>query len=447
MDPGETAGTIDPNNPENIRACERCHDIGTLHTLKTFPGFPGGAQEAHFGDFNAWEAVGFHAGGGGDEPTTYRTFSADEQCFGCHGELISAPPAVDVCTGYLPSIADITPKSGACYTYVTVTGLNFGEEQYDDSFVQIKQSGTGYPWVNLPASSWTETQIACEIPCWTFTKGNYKVRVQTNCGNSNKVNFALKDWGTLLTVLPDKGPCGTWLTLTGSGFTGSRRDTTTTVGDTGIERFVKLVASQGQYLVKKYRNWTDTQVEAKFYNLSQDDNEDYLEDVPIKKCSGGVSTWLGSYEVYFVTVYYEEGSGDGAFGSDDTIRQVTISDPEIFELTGLPVIFRLNPDKIDRGSRLKIAGQNFGPYQTDGVIKVGRKAQYNPDLCRGKTCYKDDPTLLPIGGKIQDKNVFWSNTLLKVKFKVPTKWQGKNRFVWVEKDGKASPASRITINP
>jgi hypothetical protein len=444
----------DPYNPELIRYCQVCHDVGTLHTLKTLdPGFPGGALQPHVGDYYAWEAVGFHAGGGDGIPTTYRKFNPDEQCFGCHADLIPDSPVLADCSGFTPSISTMTPQSGACYTYVTLTGVNFGVEQLEDSFVQMRLKPTaGNPWEPMPVYSWTDTQIEFEIPCWTLVPGNYQVRVSAACGNSAKVTFALKDWGTLLSVSPDQGPCGTTLTLTGSGFGGGQNVPTGTAGDTGIARFVKLVASSGQYLVKQYPSWSDTQVTAKFYNLSQDYNEDYLEDAPIKKCNGSVSSWLGSYEVYFVTVYYEE-SGTSGFDAGDTIMQVTLSDPELFELTAQPVIFRLNPDSIDPRTRLKVAGQNFGPYQTDGIIKVGSKAQWiggttAPILCRGKNCYKYPANIgeLSTGGKVLDRNVLWSNTILKVKFKVPTKWRGKKKWIWIEKDGKISNASKILIN-
>jgi hypothetical protein len=422
----------DPANPELIRYCQVCHDVGTLHTLKTlYPGFPGGALQPHVGDYYAWEATGFHDPDAGDIPSTYRQFSANEQCFGCHADLIPWPPWCDDCWGYRPAIhyGAVSPKSGACYTYVRLRGENFGEEQFEDSFVQMRKSDSD-PWTNVPVYSWTETQIEFEIPCGAFEKGNYRIRVQQSCGYGNQVGFALKDWGTLLSVVPRQSPCSTWLTLTGSGFGGGRSYTTTTVGETGVERFVKLVGPEGEYIVKRYRNWTDTQVEARFYNLSQDDNGDYIEDAPIKKCNGSVSTWLGSYEVYFVTVYYEE-NGTAGFDAGDTIYQVTISDPSPMELTPDPVVFRLNADEIANRTRLKVRGQNFGDLQGAGEIRIGTKAAAeNPALAQGK---------------LLDKNVIWSNTVLKVKLKVPTKWQGKTKYVWVEKDGKKSNFKRVNI--
>jgi hypothetical protein len=290
-----------------------------------------------------------------------------------------------------------------------------------------------YPWTNVPAYSWTDTQIEFEIPCGTFTKGNYKVRVQTSCGNSNQVVFVLKDSCCLGPwVSPDSGPCGTWLTLFGSGFTGSQNTAPNASGD-GIVRFVKLVASHGEYFVKKYRNWTDTHIEVRFYNLWEDTDGDFVGDAEIKRCGGSLDPWPGPYQLYFVSLYYNDSDSNGDYTAGDTIQQVTISDPVPFELTPDPVVFRLNAREIPNRTRLKVRGQNFGDLQGAGEIRIGTKsAAQEPTLGRGK---------------LLDKNVIWSNTVLKVKLKVPTKWQGKTKYVWVEKDGKKSNYKRIKILP
>jgi hypothetical protein len=112
----------------------------------------------------------------------------------------------------------------------------------------------------------------------------------------------------------------------------------------------------------------------------------------------------------------------------DTITQVTFSDPVYFELTADPVIYRLNPDSIDSGNRLKVLGLNFGPYQTTGEVRVGKKAQAL--------------SALPAQGKLLTVTA-WSNTQLKVKFKSPA---GTTRYVWVEKDGVKSNFKKIHVN-
>jgi hypothetical protein len=292
------------------------------------------------------------------------------------------------------------------------------------------------PWsaaVNVPVYSWTETQIEFEIPCWTFTAANYKVRVKTNCGGSNAVTFALKEWGTLLSASPDSGPCSTTITLTGSGFGATRFKAPGPTGEGGIARFVDFVASQGTYTATSYSNWSDTSVDVKFYNFFRDDSEprNFVADGAdpiISKCDGGDQTWLGSYSVYFVTVYYTDTDLSGDLTAADVITQTTFSDPVLFELTADPVVYRLNPDSIDSGNRLKILGLNFGPYQTTGVVRVGKKAQAL--------------SALPGQGKLLTVTA-WSNTQLKVKFKAPS---GTTRYVWVEKDGVKSNFKKIKVN-
>jgi hypothetical protein len=111
--------------------------------------------------------------------------------------MIPDPPYCwDSCRGYVPAInhlEGISPASGTCSTYVTLRGQNFGDTKATDSLIQMRKSDL-YPWTNVLAYTWTDTEIVFEIPCGAFARGNYKVRVQTTCGNSNQVVFALKDW-------------------------------------------------------------------------------------------------------------------------------------------------------------------------------------------------------------------------------------------------------------
>jgi hypothetical protein len=240
----------------------------------------------------------------------------------------------------------------------------------------------------------------------------------------------------LLSASPSAGPCSTQITLTGSGFGSTRFKAPDPVtGEGGIARMVDFVASQGTYTATTYSAWSDTSATVKFYNFFRDDSDprNYVADGAdpiISKCDGGDQTWLGSYSVYFVTVYYTDAAPalNGVLDPADTITQVTYSDPVMFELTADPVIYRLNPDHIDSGSRVKVFGLNFGPFQTTGELRVGKKSQANnPALGQGKVL----------------KVTSWSNTLIKAKFKAPS---GTTRFIWVEKDGVKSNFKKIKVN-
>jgi hypothetical protein len=423
----------DPANPELIRYCELCHGCLVLMT-----------NPQHMNDSSNWEAVGFHAPDPDTEPTGYRLFYETEKCFACHpgGTVPEPPPLITVCFGYGPDapaidhVGGISPVAGGCGAFVTLRGENFGLEQYEDSFVQMRKSNS-HPWTNIPVLSWTQTQIEFEIPCGTLVKGNYRVRVYQGCGEgSNEVGFALTESHIFS---PTPGPCSAVITLSGAGF-GDTRNTAPdgVTGEGGITRLVDFVGSQGTYTATTYPAWSDTSVKVKFYNFFRDDSDprNFVADGTdplITKCNGGDPTWLGVYAIYLVTVYYTDTDLSGDLTATDVMTDATFSDPVPFELTADPVIYRLNSDGIDRGERLKIRGLNFGADQTDGEIRVGTKLQADHAALGKGTCL--------------DRNVSWSDTLLKVKLNVPAKWQGKTRFVWVEKDGKKSNSQRIKILP
>jgi len=459
IDPNDQS--YDPYNPELIRYCMLCHDIGTLHTI-----------QPHVVGVNGWEAVGFHdpEDPGIDTPTTYRSFTANEMCIGCHADSIPEDtPDVGLCTGGVPAITLMDPTSGACTTIVTLRGSIFGAEKFEDSYVQMKGPKAGNPWNTLtwdwtpPIYSWTENQIEFEIPCEGVEAppaGLYRVRVVNACGASNNVVFALNEWGTLLSISPQSGPCDTWITLTGSGF-GSSSDVPPdgVTGLGGIHRGVDFVSSQGTYTAKQVQWTSDTQIRARFFNMFEDGEDPVLEmrnfvqddgsdpdgcpnEPTITKCQ---DIAIGTFEVYFWTVYYTDTDLSGGLTCGDDIQQVTISDPELFELVALPTIFRLNPDSIDRGNRLKILGWKFGPYQNLGEVRIGGKlaARQNGLNRPGKN---DLPLVLDLGKELT-KVRSWSSTIVKVKCSVPTKWKGKSKYVWIEKDGMKSNWKKLNINP
>jgi hypothetical protein len=98
-----------------------------------------------------------------------------------------------------------------------------------------------------------------------------------------------------------------------------------------------------------------------------------------------------------------------------------------FELTNVPFITGINPNKQERNKRFRIFGVNFGPTMTTGEVHIGSRKQYNTD---------------PFGkGKIQPAHriKLWSNTKIAVKMRVPPTWAGTTRRVWVVKDGASGP--------
>jgi PKD repeat protein len=129
---------FDPFDPETIRACERCHTKETLHAV-------------HRQDFYGWEAVGFHASGNpGTSPETYRLFTSDEMCVGCHG---SVPP--------IPAIARLRPRSLRPDMALKIIGSNFGDTQ-GNSVVHINDQT--FDSTSAKIRLWSDTKIKLRVP-------------------------------------------------------------------------------------------------------------------------------------------------------------------------------------------------------------------------------------------------------------------------------------------
>jgi hypothetical protein len=476
----------DPNNPELIRYCEICHSIRTLHII-----------QPHLADTNGWAAIGFHAGGGGSVPTTYRKFGdlpyvppqvnpgfyLTEMCWACHADNVvpyewffTYVPAID-------TIGGISPTAGSCGMIGQLRGNFFGEEQFEGSNVQMKLKADPLaPWISVPIRSWTDSLIEFQIPCWTFAPGNYLVRVHTeagyyNNGNSNRVVFTMMNGngGPQLNITPASGPCSTIITLSGYGFENERSRILPGQTYYGIDHVVDFVASNGEFTATKYMSWSDSQIQVKVYNWFQDGTDtcsidpntgqprnerNFVQDIGDENADASITCdntapiydecaaepvlkacnelGLGAYSVYVKTIYFGDDDASGDLSCGDTIYQVWTSGPVTFEITNDPYIRRLNPKQITDVDAapyplLKIFGGNFGLTQEDG------------DSVRiGNESAALKPALGR--GKEQTKVVLWSNTLIKVRAKqIPNAWRGKKMWVWVEKGGIKSNIKPLSI--
>jgi hypothetical protein len=78
-----------------------------------------------------------------------------------------------------------------------------------------------------------------------------------------------------------------------------------------------------------------------------------------------------------------------------------------------------------------LRGINFGDMQTDGEVRIGKRAEAeNPAL--GK-------------GELLDRVKHWSDTKVVVQLKVNKTWEGKHRFIWMEKAGQKSNYEKVEI--
>jgi hypothetical protein len=367
---------------------------------------------------------------------------------------------------------------GSCGALVAIRGTDFGAEHIAGRDVQIRASSLD-PWQTLPVHAWTDNYIEVEIPCWTFAPGNYRIRVHTEGGNSNQRTFTLKDTPTVLAVNdnvgdPDSGPCGSWLQLTGSG--GFDVNRAHMAGDSyhGVTHIVDLVASSGEYTATTYRNWSDTSIEARVWNLFKDggggnppygqpdecsidpitglnrNQRNFVQDPAAKEnfCGTGrgcdaeptiprcdcLST--GTYNIYVKAIYFGDDDASGNLTCGDTIFEVEKSDPVLYELTNEPVINKLNPKSIvDPNAApyplLKIYGGNFNPTQTGGTVRISSKANAM------------SPTLGL--GTVQNNIKLWSDTLIKVRVNAPNTWRGTTKYLWVEKGGYKSNYKPLSV--
>ena len=502
----------DPYNPELGRYCQICHSMRTLHTI-----------EPHVAQHPGWFPVGFHAndndldglidediidtldndGDGyvdedpvgtlGPDPFVYATwavqcpgspeqtpgYTADMQCWGCHAD--SVPPySGDIgCEPFIDLGPEgLIPIAGSCGLQVTIRGGCFGEEQTVGRSVELKIAPG--VWIQMPVHAWTDNVIEWEVPCWTLAAGNYKVRVATEEGNSNALNFTVKDHPTLTGISPASGGCGTTVTLTGSGGFSPSRKTPPSVADPtnsyyGIYHTVDFVSSQGTYTVNNdmFGAWSDTSVDVTLSKVFEDqvdtcgdptDKRNFVRDtgatVPSGACSGHVCPeepkiddceclGLGVYQVYMKAIYYGDEDGDDTLSCGDIIFQVEKSDPVQFELVQAPFINKVKPNPSERffyedcgggcvllhKNIVKIIGYNFGPTQGAGdEVRLGSMSQYD-DNCTGVNPDAGKP--LPVK--------MWSATKIKVKLKGKPEWDGKTKYLWVKKAGVCSAPMPVGI--
>src|SRR3972149_727475 len=463
----------DPDNPELIRYCEICHSIRTLHTIGP-----------HVSNHDGWKPVGFHAGGGGTDPTQYAKwgplnyqpqvnpgYTADIQCFGCHGNSVPPWEEDPVCK---PVIDRQSPVTGSCSMIVVLRGDCFGSEHITGRKVELKLKDDPLaPWINMPIHAWKNTYIEFEIPCWTLVPGNYLVRVHTENGNSNKTIFTIKDSPSLLSITPTSGPCAERITMNGDGFDNRQSKMFDTYY--GVTHVVDFVSSAGEYTAPMYRNWTVTSFQVRLYNLFRDQvdacskdplthqprmKRNFVRDIGNEGAPAGVSCnnavpiydecaeepiepgcnslYIGTYSIYVKAIYFGDEDASGGLSCGDTIFQVEMSNPKYFDLINIPYINKLNPkqivdDNLPPVSLLNVYGGYFGPNKGTGdAVRIGSKAQASS-------------ATLGLGTEWANINL-WSNTLIKVRAKpCPDTWRGKTKYVWIEKGGIKSNYKTLAI--
>ncbi|MBU4359902.1 MAG: IPT/TIG domain-containing protein, partial [Actinobacteria bacterium] len=146
-----------------------------------------------------------------------------------------------------PGITSISPTSGQVGTEVTVNGTNFGTTQ-GSSYVKFNTTKvTDYV-------SWSDTKIKCKVSSGATTG---EVKVTTDGGASNGKTFTVTSpppppTPDVTRVVPESGPPGTEVTISGSGF-GNTQGSGETGGSASYVAFGGVPATE-------YKLWSDTKI-------------------------------------------------------------------------------------------------------------------------------------------------------------------------------------------
>jgi hypothetical protein len=209
---------------------------------------------------------------------------------------------------------------------VIVRGQNFGDRHTADRDVLLVQ-GAGI----VPAQiiSWTGNEIQFRVSPWQFPPGTIQIKVKTEVGESNQIDFLLRKHPSLYS-LEHMGTAS--IKLTGVGFGNTREY----VGPDGYgwKSAVTFNSTDETVIVApgNITSWSDTQIQLTLPAVLFD-----------------------SHGVTVETVYFFDSDGNGVYTSGlDTIHQTVTGDPQLFR----PVECSLVPDatSIPRGGTLGFQG-------------------------------------------------------------------------------------------
>jgi len=233
------------------------------------------------------------------------------------------------------------------------------------------------------------------------------------------------------------GFCGTTITLENdTGCFGPAEDTLSEPGaDDGVYRIVDCFAhsasAEGTYTALDVTSWADTQVVFDFaYFYEDNEPRNYIQDAdePTFHCPWFDCT---ESEVRIRYVYYSDDDSSGDFTEGDHVSGVDFSTPKTFELSGYPEINAVHPGAVYRRDYVDIIGYSLGCSQGNGEVRISsKKKAKNPQLGLGRHL---------------NKVRLWSNTLVDVRVTVPTRWQGKTKYIWVERCGMKSNYKALEI--
>jgi YD repeat-containing protein len=194
------------------------------------------------------------------------------------------------------AISNVSPNTGPVGTQVTISGVAFGASQGTSSLTFNGQTAASIV-------SWSDSQIVATVPV-TATSGPVVVRVNNANSDANH-QFSVPP-PEVFGFSPQGGIVGTTVTISGSGFQASQRDSTITFNG------IPATAT----------SWTDTQI---------------IATVPSGAATGQIHVTVNSVQ---------NNNGTNPFEVPN------------------PVVTSITPPEAPAGGTITIAGSGFGPYQS-----------------------------------------------------------------------------------
>jgi hypothetical protein len=203
------------------------------------------------------------------------------------------------CPSQTPVIDSIEPPIGANNAAVIVRGQNFGDSHTADRDVMLV--GDTYS-IAAPIISWTANEIRFHFPPQQFAPGTIPVKVKTEIGESNQMDFLLRNHPSLYSLGHTDT---TGIRLTGLGF-GDIRESVRPDGY-GWKSALTFNHPDGMIVVApgNITSWNDTEIQLTLPALQTD-----------------------SYGIAVVTRYFYDTDGNGVYTHGvDKVYQTLTSDP------------------------------------------------------------------------------------------------------------------------
>ena len=208
------------------------------------------------------------------------------------------------CPAQTPVIDSIEPPFGTNNAIVIVRGQNFGDRHTDDRDVLLVQGQ--YDPIPAPIISWTGNEIQFRFPPMTFAPGTIQVKVKTEIGESNQIDFLLR-YHPILNSLQYTD--GVSIRLSGIGGFGDTQEYVRPDGY-GWKSAVTFNRPDEMIIVSpgNITSWSDTEIQLTIPALQ-----------------------TASYGVAVVTRYFYDSDGSGGYTLGvDKVYQTLTSDPQPF---------------------------------------------------------------------------------------------------------------------